>query len=449
MKLTFYGATRQVTGSCTLIETDKTRVLVDCGLFQGGALSYEKNLEKFPFDPSSIDALIVTHAHIDHIGRIPKLVKDGFRGRIFATHPTRQLSDIMWHDAARVMKTDAWRYGRPRMYKARDIAPAYDQMHGMKYGTSVRVSGDVSCIFREAGHIFGSAFAELDVGGTKLVMSGDIGNDHVPILRQTSNIVDCDMVVMESTYGDRLHEDPTTRVERLREVVQDTIDKKGVLLVPAFSLERTQEILYELNSLVESGRFPKVPIFLDSPLAIRVLPVYRKFPEYYDQEAKELKNAGDDFFRFPGLNITKKQSESEKIRGVAPPKVIIAGSGMMHGGRIMSHLVDYLNSPRTTVLVVGYQAAGTLGRAVVEGANRVVIDDEEIIMRASVEVIGAYSAHGDQKKLLQWVSSGKRMPEHIYLNHGEPHSVEVLGEHIRKLFGTPVTIPEFGETYEH
>ncbi|HSD12792.1 MAG TPA: MBL fold metallo-hydrolase [Patescibacteria group bacterium] len=447
MKITFFGAAREVTGSCELIETPTTRVLVDCGLFQGNGSSYERNLAPFPFEPSSLDAVIMTHAHIDHIGRLPKLVKEGFSGRVFATHPTRLLSRLMWQDAAHVMKDEARRYKRLPIYLPKDIGPAYDLVHGVPYDTTVRVSDDFSFRFRESGHIFGSAFVEADVYGTRLVCSGDLGNDYVPILRPTARIVQGDVVVMESTYGDRVHENPKERMERLKEAVIANAKRKGTLLIPAFSLERAQEILYELNKLVESKQVPAVPTFLDSPLAIKALPIYHQFSEYYDQEAKEFSASGDDFFQFPGLQITKKPEESRSIIGVPKPKIVIAGSGMMHGGRIMHHLVDYLNDPDTTVLVVGYQSAGTVGRSISEGAKTVRIDHQEIEVHAKVEIIGSYSAHADQVKLLKWVSSARKLPKKVYLNHGEPHASEALAEKIRDQFAVDVAIPALGDTF--
>jgi metallo-beta-lactamase family protein len=446
--MTFHGAARQVSGSCTLIETASTRVLVDCGLFQGSRHSYEQSLEPFAFDPATIDALIMTHAHIDHTGRIPKLVKEGFKGRIFATHPTRQLAHIMWVDAAHVMKRDAARYEKPTLYGNPDVSAAYELVHGVQYGVKVRISGDISFTLREAGHIFGSSFVEMDVAGTRLVMSGDVGNDAVPILRPTADIVDGDVVVMESTYGDRIHEDASHRIDKLEACIRAAIKRKGILLIPAFSLERTQEILYEMNEITEKRGLPRVPIFLDSPLATKVLPIYREFPEYYDTEARVLRDAGDDFFKFPGLEIIHDKEESTHIKDVQPPKVIIAGSGMMHGGRIMGHLIDYLGDPNTTVMVVGYQGPGTIGRSILEGANNVHIDGNEVMVRAQVENVGAYSAHGDQNKLLRWVASGPKLPSKIFLNHGEPHAQEILAEHIRARLNVDPAIPSLGDTYE-
>jgi len=447
MKITFLGAAQEVTGSCILIETANTRVMVDCGLIQGASIAHERNLEPFAVDPKTVDAVILTHAHIDHIGRFPKLVKEGFAGRTFVTHPTRLLAKYMWMDAEHVMKDEARRFGRPPLYKKDDLWRAYDLLHGVEYGTTVRISDEFSFHFRDAGHIFGSAFVEIDAEGRRLVCSGDIGNDNVPILRRTEPMEPADIVIMESTYGDRVHEDSETRTRMLRQAMIDTIKRKGVLMVPAFSLERTQEILYELNEMVEGRQVPRMPIFLDSPLAIKVLPIYHQFPEYYNRQARELAKR-DDFFDFPGLKITKKPAESRAIAAVASPKVIIAGSGMMHGGRIMRHLVDYLNDPNNTLLVVGFQAAGTIGRQVLEGANRVHIDHEEIMVRAKIEAIGGYSAHGDQLKLLRWLVSGKTKPKKVFLDHGEISAMEVLAGHIRDGKGIETVMPRHGETFD-
>lgn len=446
MKITFCGAAGEVTGSCTLIDTGKTRVLVDCGMIQGEN-SYARNFAPFPFDPGSVDAVIVTHAHIDHIGRLPKLVKEGFTGRIFATQPTRLLTRLMLQDAAHVMKDEARRYDRPALYRPNELGATNDLMHGMDYDVEVRVSDDFSFRLREAGHIFGSAFVDIEAGGKKIVFSGDLGNDQVPILRGTANLIDADVVVMEGTYGDRLHDAPEERSRRLADAVRAAIDRKGTLLIPAFSLERTQEILYELNGLVENKLIPPVPFYLDSPLAIKVLPIYKEFSKYYNSEAASLKNSGDDFFVFPGLHITKSPDESRAIEDTPSPKVIIAGSGMMHGGRIMHHLACYLDDPKTSVLVIGFQSAGTVGRKISEGADHVTIDHVPMEVRASVDIISAYSAHADQAKLMRWVTSGKTEPK-VFINHSEPKSAEVLAEKLRKEKLLEVIVAEPAKPYE-
>jgi metallo-beta-lactamase family protein len=331
------------------------------------------------------------------------------------------------------------------------VNAAFDLTHGIDYSTQFLVSGGIRGAFHDSGHIFGSSFVELTVEGKTIVFSGDVGNDYVPILRETADLVPCDALVMESTYGDRDHEDSTERSIQLKKAVEDIVARKGVLLIPAFSLERTQEILYELNGYMERGDLPKVNIFLDSPLAVKALPIYREFPDYYDKEAKELKDAGDDFFKFPGLVMTKKAKDSLMIASAPSPKVIIAGSGMMHGGRIMGHLVQYLEDERNMVLVVGYQSHGTIGRKVLDGADHVTIEGEKVEVKAEVRAIRAYSAHADQAKLLRWLDSASRLPKTVFLNHGELRSAQALAEKVRATHdrdGMTAIVPEPGVAYD-
>jgi metallo-beta-lactamase family protein len=449
MKLSFHGAAGEVTGSCTLVETPSTRVLVDCGLFQGNGEAHTKNEAPFAFDPSTIDAVILTHAHIDHIGRLPKLVKEGFKGRVFATHPTRLLAKLMWQDAARVMKDEARRMDRVPLYVPHDIAPVFEMLHGVRYDTTVTISHDFSFRFREAGHIFGSGFVEADAYGTRLVCSGDLGNDYVPILRPTARITRGDVVIMESTYGDRVHDHPKERQARLKAAVLANAQRGGVLMIPAFSLERAQEILYELYELIGSGQIPHLPTYLDSPLAIKALPIYHQFPEYYDEEAAEIAAHGGDFFKFPGLTVTKSPADSRAIHDLPAPKIVIAGSGMMHGGRIMHHLMDYLGDEKNTLLVVGYQSPGTVGRKISEGAATVKIEHQDIPVKAHVENIGAYSAHADKDKLERWVTSAKHLPKKVFLNHGEAAMAATLAGVLKTAHGIDAQVPAYGETYTH
>jgi metallo-beta-lactamase family protein len=355
----------------------------------------------------------------------------------------------MWRDTAQVMKDEPRHYKRTPLYAPKDIGPAFELTHGVRYDTTVRISQDFSFRFREAGHIFGSAFAEIDAYGTRIVMSGDLGNDYAPILRPTARIVRGDVVVMESTYGNRVHDHPKSRAEKLKNAVLAGIKRGGTIMIPAFSLERAQELLYELNVLVESGQLPKLRTFLDSPLAIKALPIYHQFPEYYDQEAKELADHGDDFFKFPGLEVTKKPDESRAIDLVPPPKIVIAGSGMMHGGRIMRHLTEYLADKRNSLLIVGYQSPGTTGRAIADGAAKVHIEHQEIPVNANVEVIGSYSAHADRDKLVRWVTSAKNAPKKVFLNHGEQETAESLAGLLSEAHGIEATVPKYGEVYAH
>jgi metallo-beta-lactamase family protein len=429
MKLTFYGAAGQVTGSKTLIETGGRRFLLDCGLFHG-EFSERRNREEFPFDIKSIDAVILTHAHLDHIGLLPRLVKVGYGGPVFATEPTRELCRYMWEDAAKIQAEETDAADGP-LYDLDDIEHTRKLLRGSDYGESVRIAPNVDIVFRDAGHILGSAFVEIYAEGRVLVGSGDIGNDDVPILNNTVPLKRADAVILESTYGNRTHESAEGRAQMLKQAVKDAVARRSVLLVPAFSLERTQEILYEMNAMVENGEVPELPVFLDSPLATDILPVFRAHPECYDREAITLKSAGDDFFRFPSLKITRRFRESMSIDKVHAPKVIIAGSGMMSGGRIVRHLGRYLQDKKNILFVIGYQALGTRGRQIVEGAKTVMIEDVEVPVAADVRNIDSYSAHGDRDKLLRWIGTAHEAPKMVFCNHGEPDQAEALAEAIR------------------
>ncbi|MFH1047164.1 MAG: MBL fold metallo-hydrolase [Patescibacteria group bacterium] len=446
MKLTFYGAAGQVTGSKTLIETGGKKFLLDCGMFHGE--SEERNEEPFAFDVKSIEAVLLTHAHLDHIGLVPRLVKLGYHGPIYATEPTRLICHRMWEDAAKI-QADETEGGAHRIYDLGDVKQAYKQMHGVSYGEWLKLPGNVEVRFRDAGHIFGSAFVEFCAEGKTLVGSGDIGNDDVPILRNTEPLEDADVVIMESTYGARTHESAIGRADLLKRAILDTVARRGTLLIPAFSLERTQEILYEMNGMVEGGALEPLPVFLDGPLAIDLLPIYRQFPELYDNEAALTRAVGDDFFRFPGLKITRQGRESFTIDSVDPPKVIIAGSGMMGGGRIVRHLALYLPDKKNMVLVIGYQAIGTRGRDIDEGAAMVQVDDELVPVRAEIRKIDAYSAHGDCNKLLRWLETGRQKPHKVFLNHGEQDQSEALAQAIRDGgHADEAIVPQEGIAYE-
>lgn len=450
MKISFCGAARQVTGSCFLVETSRARVLVDCGMFQGSNFNEGRNHDKFEFDPSSIDAVFVTHAHVDHNGRIPKLVHDGFRGKIVATKGTKDLMHIVWADALKIMTFNKRKYGMPLLYHAEDLAVAAAACKGVDYKKSITVRG-VTATFYDAGHILGSSFIVLEADGKRVVFSGDIGNENVPILRDTAKIdKKIDALIIESTYGDRIHETTTERRSIIKKAVSEALCCGGTLMIPAFSIERTQELLYELNHLMEHDKsMPRVPFYLDSPMAIAALAVYKRYPQYYDAKAEQLRKAGDDFLKFPGLKLTRTTNDSKKINMNRGPKVIIAGSGMMTGGRILHHAVRYLTDPKNTLLIVGYTARNTLGRKLYEGKKRVTVMNKRITVKAKVKAIGALSAHGDQKKLLKWAKSAKGAPKHIFTVHGEDHSLGALSKKLKSAFkSSNVVIPKEGDSFE-
>lgn len=447
MKLTFYGACQQVTGSCYLIESGDTKILIDCGMIQGEQFSEQMNMEPFPFNAAEIDAVCITHAHIDHCGRIPKLIKEGFTGQVIATKATLSFVELMLSDSAHVIQEEAEQHGHLPLYSAEDVIAVVEKFHGVEYHEPVTM-GPLTMEWFDAGHILGSSFIHITDGQRTVVFSGDLGNPPVPLLRDTEPLpADTDYVIMESTYGNRLHESATDRKQLLGQAIIDTVKRNGVLLVPAFSLERTQEVLYELNELVEQHTLPAVPIFVDSPLAIKATRLYPQYNHLFDTEAAYLIESGDDVFNFPGLTMTETVAESKKINTLQPPKVILAGSGMMQGGRIRHHLKHYIGDATTMILIIGYQVAGSLGRKILDGERIVKIDDEEYEVKAKVQAIGGYSAHADQAKLLQWLHNAQQL-KHIWLTHGELDSAQTLAEMIHTQQSVPTDIPKVGDSIE-
>ncbi len=449
MKIKFCGADHEVTGSCHLLQTVDKNILVDCGMFQGGNFNEGKNHDNFLFNPSEIDVLLVTHAHLDHIGRIPKLVKEGFKGKIFMTEATVELAILIWEDAYGIMVENNEKYQTPILFDSTDIANSISLCQAIKYNQKIEVLPEIFAVWKDAGHVFGAGFIEVEAEGKRIGFSGDIGNENVPILKDTEKLGAVDVLLCESTYGDRIHEDVDTRQSLLLELLKEGIAKGGTVMIPAFSLERTQEILYELNQLIEYKQaLPRVPIFLDSPLAIDMTMVYKRYPEYYDEEAARLHLVGDDFLDFPGLQATYTREQSKTLNHVPGAKIIIAGAGMMNGGRIVHHALHHLSDPTSTLLIVGYQAEGTLGRKLYEGAKNVNIFDEHIQVNCAVKAIGALSAHGDQNKLLKWVGEAEKIPGKIFCVHGEPHAATELAHRLRDKYKTETFVPEEGDEVE-
>ncbi len=448
MKLHFHGAAQMVTGSNYLLETNNTKILIDCGMFQGAQHVENRNYEKFPFNPKEIDYLLVTHAHIDHTGRIPKLYKDGFRGKILTTEPTKDFTYIMLEDSQGILKKEARHLGQKPLYEIADVQESLKLIKSIDYGKKISLGKEISCRFRDAGHILGSALIEIWAENKKLVFSGDLGNQPVPLLKPPELIDEADYIIIESTYGDRIHENKRKRRNLLENVIEDTIAKGGTLMIPAFALERTQELLYELNGLVENHRIPKVPVFVDSPLAIKALEVYKKHPKYYNKKATYLIESGDDLFKFPGLILTRKTNESKQINNVKPPKVIIAGSGMSTGGRILHHEIRYLPDPNSCLLIVSYQVAGSLGRRVLDGAKEVKIFREMIPVRAEVRAIGAYSSHADQQDIHKWLSRFKKPVKKIFVTHGEEGPALSLIQFIKDHLGIEALAPMLDDVVE-
>lgn len=449
MRIHFFGAASEVTGTCYMIETGSHKIMVDCGIFQGGASESQRNQLPFPFKPSELDAVFLTHPHMDHIGRVPQLVKRGYRGPIFATAPTVDLSNLLWKDMLSVMQDNFKHEQVPPLYDEHDVAKAAEHLIALEYGDKNETcAGAITSIFHDAGHVLGSAFIEFHLEGKTVVFSGDLGNDDVPILRPTDRLPKCDVLVIESTYGDRLHEDLATRRTVLRDLVKETIDKKGVLMIPTFAIERTQELMLTLHRLAEAKEIPRVPIFLDSPLAIEATHVYEEYTRYFNEKAEGEFLSGHQLFSLPGFVATKTVEMSKKINEVLPPKIILAGSGMMTGGRILHHLIRYLPDPHSTLLIVGYQAIGTLGRRLYEGAKLVRIHRQDIHVNAKVKSIGAWSAHADQAKLLRWVTQGEGKPEVIFVTHGEENAADTLARKFRRDMNIDSFVPKPAQMFD-
>ena len=455
--LSFYGGVGSVTGSNFLLEGERTKLLVDCGLIQGEKFAHEANREPFPYTAASIDFLLVTHAHIDHVGRIPKLVKDGFKGKIISTPQTLDLSRLMLPDAFSVLRSER-SPGEESFYDEQDIEKAFSLWETRDYHQPFPV-GEFEVVMKDSGHILGSAMFEIS-GDTELtrnenaeqtrkrtiVFTGDLGNAPTPLLKAAEEVTDATYLVMESVYGDRNHEATERRKERLAEVIRASAKKGGVLLIPCFSLEKTQVLLYEMDDLLGSGQIPKVPTFLDSPLAIKVTDVYRRYTDFFNDEAKMRLRQGNDLFSFPNLRITMDSRASSEILRAPSPKIIIAGSGMSAGGRILDHERRYLGDPRNTILFIGYQAIGSLGRQIQEGVKHIRINHEDVTVNAKIETITGYSSHMDSDHLLEFASKDAEIAEKIFVVMGEPRSALFLAQRIRDYAGIETHVPQLGES---
>ena len=473
MKITFLGATKTVTGSNFLVEGAGKKFLVDCGLFQGQAREDLENEAPFLFDVNEIDFMLLTHAHIDHSGRIPKLYKEGFRGPIIATKATCDLCTIMLPDSGHIQEVEIqWknrkrkREGKPELpplYTAEEAIKSLEIFKPIHYDEIIEIDPNIQVRFNDAGHMLGSAIIEVWItenGETKkTVFTGDLGNNDIPLLDSPTMIGNTDYLVMESTYGSRLHMRNDEKASMFLNIVSETLENGGRVIIPSFAVGRTQEILYELDNIKqtteEDEEFAKkyeelmtTSVYVDSPLAISATEIFKQNMDLFDEEVREKIESGENPLDFPGLKFTPTVEESKALNETNEPCIIISASGMCEVGRIKHHLKHNLWDPNSTILFVGYQAPGTLGRTIVDGAKKVKIFGEEIAVNARIEYIEGYSGHADQEWLMNFIYSFINKPKHIFLVHGEPEGQIVLKQKIIEETGIPVTIPEFGEVYE-
>ena len=472
MKITFLGATKTVTGSNYLVEAAGKKFLVDCGMWQGKAELEEENFQEFEFNPKEIDFMLLTHAHIDHSGRIPKLYNEGFKNKIYAHKATCDLCALMLPDSGHIQEMETEWKNRKRirkgektrdpLYTAEEAAKCLKIFEPVQYDQIIDITDQIHVRFNDAGHMLGSSIIELwvdeDGKTTKTVFTGDIGNNDIPLLSSPTMIEDTDYLIMESTYGSRLHIRNNEKAEMFLDIVSETLDNQGTVVIPSFAVGRTQEILYEINKLKDIRTdeefrhkyhtLMRAPVYVDSPLAISATEVFKENMDLFDEETqKEIMN-GDNPLEFPGLTFTMSTDDSKALNESQEPCIIISASGMCEVGRIKHHLKHNLWNPNSTILFVGYQAPGTLGYSIVHGAKKVKIFGEEIAVNARIEYIEGYSGHADQEGLMNFVYSFIEKPKHIFLIHGEEESQEVLEQKIVTDTKLPVTIPDFGDTYE-
>ncbi len=450
MNITFYGATKEVTGSKFIIETEGMRVLIECGLFQGKRKETERKNREFPFNPEEIDFMILSHAHIDHSGNIPNLVKQGFKSDIFTTSATIDLLKYMLVDSAHIHERDVEYVNKKKKKKDEEpIEPLYtveDAKQSLTYFKQLyyhdEENRNITFKFFDAGHILGSAEVLILAEGKRLLFTGDLGRNNLPIIRDPEVPDKVDILIMESTYGNRLHRDIEDAEKDLEEVIKRAIKSKGKIIIPSFAVERAQEIVYAINSLIIDERIPDIPIYVDSPLTVNVTQVFLEHPEYFDEEAYKMLRE-NHVFHYGKINYIKDVEESKALNDKEGPMIIISASGMCEHGRILHHLKNNIENDRNTVLIVGFQAKNTLGRRLVEKEDEVNIFGEPYKRRADVKVLNEFSAHADRNDLIEFAK--KVDPERIFLVHGEEEQIESLGEALRG-FGYRVDIPESSGT---
>lgn len=467
MEITFHGAARTVTGSQHLISVNGRKILLDCGLFQGSRkLAFERN-RNLPFDCSEIDVMVLSHAHIDHSGNIPNLVKSGFKGDIYSTYATRDLCAIMLRDSAKIQGYDIEYVNRKRarknepplepIYTMADAVESLKYFIGIGYERPYTIMPGVTLTFYDAGHILGSAIVALDIEDKqkkrdiRLVFSGDLGRPGRPILRDPTFLDEADILIVESTYGNREHKSLDIASQKLQDIVNRTFQRKGKVIVPAFAVGRTQELVYRLHQLVEEGKISKhLPVYVDSPLAVDATGIYRLHPEAYDEELESfmLEDRHGDPFGFDMMYYTRSTAQSKELNSLEDSAVIISASGMAEAGRILHHLKNNVEDERNTILIVGFQAAHTLGRRIVEKVKNVKIFGEEYQLKAEVDTINGFSAHADRTELLEWTGHYKKQPQKTFIVHGEETASLAFADALRKQGLKEVHVPELGEQFD-
>ena len=467
IKLRFMGAAQNVTGSRYLLEANGVRLLVDCGLYQERELR-GRNWDPFPIPPNTIDAVLLTHAHLDHCGLLPKLVREGFRGKIYCTDATAEIAQIVLLDSAHLQEEDAefkkkrheresrrGAYPEIPLYTTDDAKDSFPLFSAVKYEELIQIVDGIEVTFHDAGHILGSSMIKVKLkiptktgvsqnGETRTILfSGDVGRWDKPILRDPTRFDEADYVLVESTYGDRRHEDSKDIDEILSEVINSTREAGGNIVIPAFAIARSQEMLYHLNTLLIEDRIPHLMVFMDSPMAINVTEVFEHHPELFDKEMVELIRRRESPFDLPGLKMTRATEESKAINHITGTVIIIAGSGMCTGGRIKHHLVNNIHRPESTILFVGYQAVGTLGRQIINGDKEVRILGQMYPVRAKVVQISGFSAHADRDELFKWLSGPKKSPRHLFVTHGEPDAAQHFADFLRKKTDWEISVPKY------
>ncbi len=459
MRVTFLGGVRTVTGSATLLERGSLKWLVDCGMFQGSSEHEERNWNLQLYEAETLSFILLTHAHIDHSGLIPKLVKEGFRGKVICTKATLDLCEVMLRDSGHIQETEAeWQNRKGKragkgeaipLYTVEDAEKSLGHFRTLNYDEILELTDGVKVRFQDAGHILGSAIIEIWVkeagGGRKIVFSGDLGNSDQPIIRDPSIVEEGDILWLESTYGNRLHKSREETVQELLKIVQEAISKDAKVVIPAFAVERTQDIIYTLGQFIRKGSIPPIPIYIDSPLAISTTEIFKKNADCFDQETKNLLSGGENPLDIPGIHYTQTTEESKAINEDQRSGIIISASGMCDSGRIQHHLKHHLWREESHIIFIGYQAEGSIGRRIIDGAKTVKLFGEEIAVKAHIHTLGGFSAHADQRGLLDWVSHIHNPQLEVFVNHGEEKISMELSQLISDRFRFKTTVPQWRE----